>query len=215
MEAATYVSHCSPLLYPLHPNGQAWTGDYLRHDEPARVVEALGDEGDVRSQLLLLLLHPSLAKELLAPDGEEDPLVEVGHLLGDLEGRQGAYALLARCRRGQNFLKVDDIVGWLLLGQHPQQLRSGLVLGRQQGGGAHDVFQELDAQVLQVRVPVEVLKEEMIMMMMAVLDKDKEVPTCPCLVTQCLRTESTLMVAALDVIDIFLFAEARNASLFA
>ena len=89
------------------------------------------------------------------------------------------------------------------------------MLGRQQGGGAHDVLQELDAQVLQVRVPVEVLKEEMIMMMMAVLDKDKEAPTCPCLVTQCLRTESTLMVAALDVIDIFLFAEARNASLFA
>ena len=55
----------------------------------------------------------------------------------------------------------------------------------------------------------------MIMMMMAVLAKDKEAPTCPCLVTQCLRTESTLMVAALDVIDIFLFAEARNASLFA
>ena len=67
-----------------------------------------------------------------------------------------------------------------------------------------------------MRVPVEVLKEEMIMMMiMAVLDKDKEAPTCPCLVTQCLRTESTLMVAALDVIDIFLLAEARNASLFA
>ena len=55
----------------------------------------------------------------------------------------------------------------------------------------------------------------MIMMMMAMLDKDMEMPTCPCLVTQCLRTESTLMVAALDVIDIFLFAEARNASLFA
>ena len=86
MEAATYVSHCSPLLYPLHPDGQAWTRDYLGHDEPARVVEALGDEGDVRSQLLLLLLHPGLAKELLAPDGEEDPLVKVGHLLGDLEG---------------------------------------------------------------------------------------------------------------------------------
>ena len=66
-----------------------------------------------------------------------------------------------------------------------------------------------------MRVPVEVLKEEMIMMMMVMLDKDKEAPTCPCLVTQCLRTESTLMVAALDVIDIFLLAEARNASLFA
>ena len=67
-----------------------------------------------------------------------------------------------------------------------------------------------------MRVPVEVLKEEMIMMMMmGVLAKDKEAPTCPCLVTQCLRTESTLMVAALDVIDIFLLAEARNASLFA
>ena len=67
-----------------------------------------------------------------------------------------------------------------------------------------------------MRVPVEVLEEGMIMMMMmAVLAKDKEMLTCPCLVTQCLRTESTLMVAALDVIDIFLFAEARNASLFA
>ena len=35
-------------------------------DDDTDIVEALGDEGNVRSKLLLILLHPSLAKELPA-----------------------------------------------------------------------------------------------------------------------------------------------------
>ena len=41
-------------------------GDDGDDDDDTDVIEALGDKGNVRSKLLLILFHPSLAKELPA-----------------------------------------------------------------------------------------------------------------------------------------------------
>ena len=40
--------------------------DHEDHDRETDIIEALGDERDVRCKLLLVFLHPSLAKELPA-----------------------------------------------------------------------------------------------------------------------------------------------------
>ena len=41
----------------------------------------------------------------------------------------------------------------------PEKLRGRLVLGREQGPGAENVFQELDCQILQMMVTVKILTE--------------------------------------------------------
>ena len=64
---------------------------------------------------------------------------------------------LYRCRN-QECVQVGEVLRRLLLGQHPEQLRSRPVFRRQQGRCAHDVLQELDRQVLESQVGFEVLR---------------------------------------------------------
>ena len=63
--------------------------------------------------------------------------------------------------RREELVQVDlDGYGGVLLGEHPQELRRGPVLGRQDGRRAQDVFQEFDRHVLQLGIFLEILKKE-------------------------------------------------------
>ena len=84
------------------------------------------------------------------------------------------------------------------------------MLRGQQRAGAENVLEELYCQVLQVVVTVKILQQHIVLIKLSIIS-DKA--TWPCLVTQCLSTDSTLMVAAELVIDIFLLAASRKESL--
>ena len=90
----------------------------------------------------------------------------------------------------------------------PQQLWGCLVLRRKKGWSTDYIFQELDRQVFEAVISPKILKKNWkgwLVTAAAWLYS-----TWLCLVTQCLRTDRTLMVAALLVIDIFRLVESRN-----
>ena len=144
--------------------------------------------------------------------------------------------------RGQNFLEVDDVVSRLLLCQHPIIIKYYQSNNFEGGGEIHSFCRNQTFPMMRtmtlitVTQPYALQAEGWVCRLyppetqcsdssgggspqspVTHLQQNAFVfwSTWPCLVTQCLRTERTLIVAALEVIDIFLFAEARNASLLA